>query len=216
MLHIAMVEQADEQSDGRNRLLLRDFPYLEAEVVFAARHDWAVHPEDVLARRTRLAFVDKDAAIRAIPRVVELMAAELRWDGEKQRAETLRCVEYLRHFGGSKPIVTDSQRLSVRMATPADLRDVFRKVDLRDCGAIDRQELQLAGEMLAHPLSAAELDDCMSCGRVEGQPALPDRIDLKAFSAWWNGERLNPGLEEMRRDKTASAATVQGPGTLFG
>ena len=37
-------------------------PYLEAEVVYAARHEAACTVDDVLARRTRLAFVDSVAA----------------------------------------------------------------------------------------------------------------------------------------------------------
>lgn len=39
--------------------LVEGFPYLEAEVVYAARHEYAVRAEDVLARRTRLAFLNR-------------------------------------------------------------------------------------------------------------------------------------------------------------
>ena len=61
-------------------------PYLEAEVVYAARHEAACTVDDVLARRTRLAFVDCRAALACVPRVAELLAAELGWsDGERRR-----------------------------------------------------------------------------------------------------------------------------------
>ena len=51
-------------ADGRALLepLVRGFPYLEAEVVHAVRHEYAVHAEDVLARRTRLAFLNRYTA----------------------------------------------------------------------------------------------------------------------------------------------------------
>jgi glycerol-3-phosphate dehydrogenase len=63
------------------------FPFLEAEVVFAARQEMAVRAVDVLARRTRLAFLDADAAQAAAPRVLQLLAAELRWSPQRQDAE---------------------------------------------------------------------------------------------------------------------------------
>ena len=47
-------------------------PYLDAEVIYAARYEWAVQADDIIARRTRLAFLNKDAAIAAIPRCVAL------------------------------------------------------------------------------------------------------------------------------------------------
>lgn len=76
------------------------FPIIEAEVIFAARFDWAVRAEDFLARRTRLAFLNKDAAIVAIPRVVQLMGEELRWTSERQQEEVVSCLLFMRHFGG--------------------------------------------------------------------------------------------------------------------
>lgn len=81
-------------------LLAPGFPIIEAEVIFAARFDWAVRAEDFLARRTRLAFLNKDAAIVAIPRVVQLMGEELRWTSERQQEEVVSCLLFMRHFGG--------------------------------------------------------------------------------------------------------------------
>lgn len=88
---------------GRHDLevfLAPGFPIIEAEVVFAARFDWAVRAEDFLARRTRLAFLNKDAAIVAIPRVVQLMGEELHWTPERQQEEVFSCLQFMRHFGG--------------------------------------------------------------------------------------------------------------------
>ena len=57
------------------------YPYIEAEVRYACR-EYAVTVEDVLSRRTRLAFLNSAAATDAIPRVAELMAEELGWSDE--------------------------------------------------------------------------------------------------------------------------------------
>lgn len=48
-------------------------PYLEAEVVFARLHEFAVSADDVLERRLRLAFVDRAAAESVRERVSELL-----------------------------------------------------------------------------------------------------------------------------------------------
>lgn len=42
---------------------------------------------DVLARRTRLAFIDSKAASDAAPRVVEIMADLLGWSRRRQKQE---------------------------------------------------------------------------------------------------------------------------------
>ncbi len=60
-------------------------PYIEAEVVHAARCEAACTVDDVVARRTRLTFLDGDAALRCVPRVAALLARELGWSGAQER-----------------------------------------------------------------------------------------------------------------------------------
>ncbi len=62
---------------GAAALLHTGLPYVEAEVLWAVRHEQARTVEDVLARRLRMLFLDANAAIHAAPRVAELMAEEL-------------------------------------------------------------------------------------------------------------------------------------------
>ncbi|MFN5880394.1 MAG: FAD-dependent oxidoreductase [Burkholderiales bacterium] len=52
----------------------------EAMVRFAARKEWAVQVGDVLARRSRLLFLDARAAERAAPRVAEILLQETGFD----------------------------------------------------------------------------------------------------------------------------------------
>lgn len=61
-----------------------EYPYLEAEVVWAVR-EYACTTVDILARRTRLAFVNVHAAVEALPRIVQIMASELGWDETRQK-----------------------------------------------------------------------------------------------------------------------------------
>lgn len=77
--------------------------------------------EDVIARRTRLAFLNKDAALRAIPRVVELMGGELRWNHERQSEEVRSCVRFLQHFGGPRPLPTSHTATDTTATSSASL-----------------------------------------------------------------------------------------------
>ncbi|WP_027882720.1 glycerol-3-phosphate dehydrogenase/oxidase [Meiothermus rufus] len=79
-------------AEGYAARLAAGWPYLEAEVVYAVRQEMAHTPLDVLARRTRLAFLDHQAALAAIPRVAALMGQELGWSPEQvaQAAEKAR------------------------------------------------------------------------------------------------------------------------------
>jgi glycerol-3-phosphate dehydrogenase len=54
--------------------------YLEAEVVYAAMQEAALHLDDVLTRRTRLSIETWDRGTAAAPRVAELMGEVLGWD----------------------------------------------------------------------------------------------------------------------------------------
>ncbi|KAG6389762.1 hypothetical protein SASPL_151235 [Salvia splendens] len=51
------------------------FPRVPYPGAYCARHESAV---DFIARRSRLAFLDTDAASRAVPRIIEILASELR------------------------------------------------------------------------------------------------------------------------------------------
>ncbi len=55
-------------------------PYVQAEVVWATRHEMARTVEDMLARRTRALFLNARAALEMAPAVAKLMASELGWD----------------------------------------------------------------------------------------------------------------------------------------
>jgi glycerol-3-phosphate dehydrogenase len=70
-------------------------PFIEAEAVYTARCEFAERAMDVLARRMPLALLDNAAAKAALPRVVELMAAELGWDQARCQSEIITSMERL-------------------------------------------------------------------------------------------------------------------------
>jgi glycerol-3-phosphate dehydrogenase len=74
------VEDLASSEPGLGTLLNAQLPYLQAEVVWAAREEMARTVEDVLARRTRALLLDSSAAAKAAPRVAEILARELHRD----------------------------------------------------------------------------------------------------------------------------------------
>ena len=57
--------------------LVPDLPYHESNILLAVRNEMAVNLEDVLARRTRVLFVNARAAIEIAPNVAKIMASEM-------------------------------------------------------------------------------------------------------------------------------------------
>ncbi len=72
---------------GRGRQLHPALPYVEAEVLWAARWEMARTVEDVLSRRTRALLLNARAAAQMAPRVAELLARELGRDQSWQSAQ---------------------------------------------------------------------------------------------------------------------------------
>jgi hypothetical protein len=85
------------------RVLFPNSNILDAEIYFACYHDYALHVSDILARRTRLAFVDRDLAIRAMPKVIRIMSEIYSWSPGRQEEEFQACIQYMRQFGGPVP-----------------------------------------------------------------------------------------------------------------
>jgi glycerol-3-phosphate dehydrogenase len=57
--------------------IVEGLPYLEAEVVYSARHELARNVDDVLSRRMRARMMARDASAAAAERVGQLLQAEL-------------------------------------------------------------------------------------------------------------------------------------------
>ncbi|MCA6479301.1 MAG: glycerol-3-phosphate dehydrogenase/oxidase [Chitinophagaceae bacterium] len=76
-----------------------DYPYTRADLKYALQHELAVTVEDILARRTRLLFLDARVAVQAAPRVASWMAAETgqnqQWEEEQVKSFELVARHYI-------------------------------------------------------------------------------------------------------------------------
>ena len=73
-----------------------EYPYIEAEVRYACKREYACTAVDILARRLRLSFLNVQAAEEALPRVAEIMAEELNWSRSKMQSEVDNAMDFLR------------------------------------------------------------------------------------------------------------------------
>ncbi|MFJ5955340.1 glycerol-3-phosphate dehydrogenase/oxidase [Paenarthrobacter sp. NPDC092416] len=65
------------ENPALGRPIIDGLPYLEAEVVYAARHELARSVDDILSRRTRARIMARDSSASAADRVGELLMKEL-------------------------------------------------------------------------------------------------------------------------------------------
>ncbi|KAL9032941.1 MAG: hypothetical protein Q9180_006215, partial [Flavoplaca navasiana] len=78
------------------------YPFIDGEIRYAVRHEYAQTAVDVLARRTRLAFLNAQAALEALPTVIDLMTEELGWSKKRQEKEWHETVQFLASMGLAK------------------------------------------------------------------------------------------------------------------
>ena len=64
-------------------------PYTAAELRWSARHEQVMHLEDLLMRRTRIGLVSREGGKEFLPRVREIVQAELGWDDARWNAEEI-------------------------------------------------------------------------------------------------------------------------------
>ena len=65
--------------------LAKDLPYLKAEIYYAASHEGARSVDDVISRRTRLAFEAPNSAMDLASDVATIIAPVLGWTPKQKK-----------------------------------------------------------------------------------------------------------------------------------
>lgn len=92
--------------------------YIQAEVVYAATHEGALHLEDVLARRTRISIEAWDRGVSAAPVAARLMGDALGWDTSRIAAETENYIARVEAERASQEEPDDAGADRVRLRVP--------------------------------------------------------------------------------------------------
>ena len=94
--------------------------YLKAEVEYAVTHEGALHLEDVLVRRTRIAMETPRGGMASAAAVASIMAALLGWDEARQAAEVADYSRQAQLVGQSASTAhDDSEAARLAQAVPS-------------------------------------------------------------------------------------------------
>jgi glycerol-3-phosphate dehydrogenase len=90
------------------------YPYIEAEVHYACRSEYAATAVDFLARRTRLSFLNVEASVQSLPKIIDLMSGELGWDEKRKNQEWKDSVQFLASMGLTPARIEQLEKVSLK------------------------------------------------------------------------------------------------------
>ena len=185
---MAMCKPTGKQWPRNGIPLAANYPYIEAEVRFAAK-EYACTIEDILSRRTRLAFLNSEAALEAVPRVADIMAEELGWSRKVKRAQIEEAKNYLETYGGRVPVEDD---YFIRVPTLEEASELFREVDRDGSGYLDEDEIRDMSIQLGMELSAKEVKAVFK----EMDTDRDGKVTSVEFVEWMNKEHDKTGFKK--------------------
>jgi len=198
------VSRAGVPTDGgghMGRRISPSYPYIEAEVLYACRHELAVSVKDMLTTRMRLAFLNSEAAKQAIPRVAALMAEELGWSSAEKARQIKVAQEYIGEFGGP---VADKRGATLKAATFTDLHDIFLSVDKANAGYLDEKQLGEAAAKLGFPFRS---DEHRRIKFKEADRSENGKLSEAEFIEWWNGRNSEKSRLALHKTVMLDAAS---------
>jgi glycerol-3-phosphate dehydrogenase len=61
-------------------------PYIKAEIIYAVTHEGAMSVDDVISRRTRLAFEAPHAGLELVDEIASIITPYLGWGAKEKKA----------------------------------------------------------------------------------------------------------------------------------
>lgn len=75
------------ESDRKNgKRIDSKLPYIKAEIIYAVTHEGAMSVDDVISRRTRLAFEAPNAGLHLVDEIATMIAPHLGWSAKEKKA----------------------------------------------------------------------------------------------------------------------------------
>lgn len=170
--------------------LAAGYPYIEAEVKYACRREYACTAVDVLARRTRLSYLNARAALESLPRIIEIMSLELGWDETRKRQESEDARVFLLSMGlsikeqSSYPVSTLIGDDSAHFV-PGEIdkfHKLFYDLDSNKDGSISRSELESGLYKLGMKICLKDLEKVLlERGIIPTKKTDGDTLDFDDF-----------------------------------
>ncbi|KAJ2443295.1 mitochondrial glycerol-3-phosphate dehydrogenase, partial [Coemansia sp. RSA 2337] len=194
---------------GDTQRLHARYPFVDAEVRYAVQYEYALSAVDVIARRLRLAFLDAQAARESLPRVVAIMADELKWPVDRQRLEHRKALQFLTTMGLPDSILNEDNELidaGGERAGVVNLRTTGT-LNLVDPASYYRRGVFSADE-IGTILSAFAEFDVHGDGHIEVKDIEPLLAAIKVPAAGL-AQGLNSYLESAKISMEDPAASVE-------
>ncbi|KAI1412453.1 DAO-domain-containing protein [Hypoxylon sp. FL1857] len=102
----ALCKPTNLRFPARGERIAQLYPFVDGEIRYAIANEYAQTAVDVIARRTRLAFLNAQAALECLPKVIDIMAQELKWDRARQEREWKDTVAFLQSMGLPEPMLS--------------------------------------------------------------------------------------------------------------
>ncbi|KTG33891.1 hypothetical protein cypCar_00026167 [Cyprinus carpio] len=144
--------------------LVSEFPYIESEVQYAVK-EYACTAIDVIARRTRLGFLNVQAADEALPLIVEIMGKELQWTEQKKKEELEGAKKFLHLEMGYKARseqLSKTTEISLTAQEIARYKKRFYKFDKESKGFITTVDVQQVLEKLSIQIDENALHEILN------------------------------------------------------
>ncbi|XP_066911549.1 glycerol-3-phosphate dehydrogenase, mitochondrial-like [Clytia hemisphaerica] len=169
------------------------YPYIEAEVIYSARNEYACTLVDMLARRLRLAFLDVRVTDSILPRVADIMGEELGWDQTKRQKEINEAKEFLKTMGSSNP-AEDVKTTDHTECTNQDLlTSIYKKLDSKGTGKLKEKDVQAIFQTYgSREINSNEANDILC--NVSDDCALDMESFIKMMVSVQNGNIINNPL----------------------
>lgn len=106
----ALSDPTEQRFPVRGKRISPLYPFVDGEIRYGIRHEYAQTAIDILARRTRLAFLNAQAALEALPLVIDTMAEELHWNQARKSKEWKDAVQFLASMGLPKSKLNSTRK----------------------------------------------------------------------------------------------------------
>jgi len=179
------------------RRLVSNLPYIEAEVDYAMK-EYAESVTDVLARRTRIAFLNTQSAQEAIPKIADIMAKKHKWSSERKASEIKAAQKFVSEQMGAqaRKDYIASVPVSLTSVEISKYQSAFNKIDKTKKGFISLQDLRQFFKDQNQEISEVTLRDILNDVDANSNGLLELEEFLQLMSCVKRGDVLNTKVLE--------------------
>jgi glycerol-3-phosphate dehydrogenase len=187
-------------------LLIEGYPYLECEIEYACKKEMCVSLKDMLTLRTRLAYLNSEAAREVAPKVADFMAKSLGWSKAERTRQLAEAEEHLSSFGGP---IRNVKGMLRHFPTIHDIHSLFELFDRDRNGYIDFEDMKDMAKELGAPFSS-EKEALKTFKKMDVDNN--GKIGEEEFVRWWNTAGKNDKLKRKIGEKVKFSADKVGKG----